>query len=307
MHVILPLLGSIIEAIRYLGPEFCALSIVEGRSTDSTFAILAGLKAELAAMGVPYFLSRSFVDPKASGENRIIALSYLHNLALEPLLEESRSRKSRFSSKPTVVFVNDVVLCPEDLLELLHQHILQSATMTCAFDWNAAGASFYDSWVSRSLSGNLFFEVTHDGKHWLADTMFFDHPDSAARWDQSLPIQVYSCWGGEMVTLDAVPFIRGDLAFRSSEKDECYMGEPMTLAKDLWELGVGKILAIPAVNVAYDYDTAREAKNARGYVQKVVSHMQYNTDDEVVKWQSNPPPMVKCIPVFDRQWWVAAV
>lgn len=80
----------------------------------------------------------------------------------------------------------------------------------------------------------------------------------------------------------------------------------MTLAKDLWELGIGKILAIPAVNVAYDYDTAREAKNARGYVQNVVSHMQYNTDDEVVEWKRNPPPMVKCMPVFDRQWWVAA-
>lgn len=72
-----------------------------------------------------------------------------------------------------------------------------------------------------------------------------------------------------MVTLDAVPIVRGDLAFRSSEKDECYMREPMTLAKDLWKLGVGKILAIPAVNIAYDYDAARGAKSERGYVQKL--------------------------------------
>lgn len=84
------------------------------------------------------------------------------------------------------------------------------------------------------------------------------------------------------MTLDAVPFVRGDLAFRSSEKDECYIGEPNTLAKDLWMLGVDKILAIPAVNVASYYDAAREAKGERGYVQKVVSQMQYNTDDEVV-------------------------
>lgn len=43
--------------MRFLGPQCCALSIVEGWSTDETYAILAGLKQELAAFGVPYFLS----------------------------------------------------------------------------------------------------------------------------------------------------------------------------------------------------------------------------------------------------------
>lgn len=306
MHIILPLMGTIVETMRYLGPEFCALSIVEGRSTDGTYAILAGLKTELAAMGVPYFLSRSYLDPKASGENRITALSHLRNLALESLIEEGKNKNGRLSSNPTILFINDVVLCPEDILELLHQRILQSATMTCAFDWNANGGSFYDSWVSRSMSGNLFFEVTHDSQHWLADDMFFDHPDSASRWDHSLPIQVYSCWGG-MVTLDAQPFIQGKVQFRSSEKDECYMGEPMTLAKDLWRLGLGKVLAVPSVNVAYEYDRARDAKDKRGYVDKIVGHTQYSKDEEIVRWQHSPPPQVKCMPVFGRQWWTTPI
>lgn len=110
-----------------------------------------------------------------------------------------------------------------------------------------------------------------------------------------------------MVTLDAAPFVRGDLAFRSSDKDECYIGELMTLAKDLWRLNLGKILAVPAVNVAYEYDTARDAKEVRGYIYKTIGYTRYNTDAELVKWQSTPPPMVKCMPVFDRQWWVAPV
>lgn len=70
-RVVLPLMGSIIEAIRYPSPEPCALAIVEGHPTDGTYAILTGLKAELATVGVQYFLSRSLVDLKANGENRI--------------------------------------------------------------------------------------------------------------------------------------------------------------------------------------------------------------------------------------------
>lgn len=132
-------------------------------------------------MVVPYFLPQSFVDPKASGENRITSLSHLRNLALKLLLEESRSRNSRFPSRTTVIFVNDIVLWLEDILESLHEHILQSATIICAFDWNPAGASCYDSWVLRSLLGNLLFEVTYDGKHWRADKTFFDRPDSVVR------------------------------------------------------------------------------------------------------------------------------
>ncbi|CAI7611749.1 unnamed protein product [Penicillium pancosmium] len=301
-HVIIPLLGSVIEAIRFLGPENCALSIVEGRSTDGTYAVLAGLKQELAALGVRYFLSRSFVSPKANGENRITALATLRNLALEPLFQVN-DRTTWLNKQPKIVFINDVVLCPEDILELLHQHSSQTATMTCAFDWNGGGDLFYDSWVSRSMSGNLFFEVTHDAAHWLGDDMFFDHPASKTRWDQSLPIQVYSCWGG-MVTLEAEPFLHKGISFRSSDTDECYMGEPMALAKDFWRAGLGKILAVPSVNVGYEYDGAQDAKGKRGYVHQIVGHIQYNSQDELVIWQESPPSMVKCMPVFSRQWWV---
>ena len=304
VHVIIPLMGAIIEAMRYLGPEHCALSIVEGRSRDGTHTILAGLKAELAAMGVPFFLSKSFVDPKALGENRITALSALRNQALEPLFQESKNRHSRLSSDPTIVFVNDIVLCPEDILELLHQRVSQSAAMTCAFDWNAHDGPFYDSWVSRSMSGNLFFEITHDGKYWLGQDMFFDHPDSADRWRQSLPIQVYSCWGG-MVTLDAKPFLQNKVTFRAPKNNECGMGEPMTLAQDLWRLGLGKILAVPTVHVAYEYDISRSAKEKHGYTHDAVASAQYNKAAEKVKWQESPPPMVKCMPVVNRQSWMA--
>ncbi|CAL5874461.1 uncharacterized protein PFLUO_LOCUS8757 [Penicillium psychrofluorescens] len=302
-HVILPLMGSIIEAMRYLGPERCALSIVEGRSTDGSYDILAGLKQELAAMGVPYFLLGSQMDPLAILDQRIPMLSKLRNIALEPLLEESRHKRSRLAPNPTVVFVNDIVLCPEDVLELLHQRVVQSATVTCSFDWREWGAAFYDQWVSRSMSGNLFFEVSHDGSTWFAQDMFFDHPESADRYNEGLPVQVYSCWGG-MITLDANLFLQRNLSFRGAEPGECYMGEPMALAKDCWRLGIGKILAVPSVNVAYEYDEAYYSKEMHGYVHETVGA--YNRSRELVEWQP-PPGQVKCMPVFERQFWVPPV
>lgn len=35
--------------------------------------------------------------------------------------------------------------------------------MTCAFDWIFNDTTFYDVWVSRTLVGDRFFEIPHDG------------------------------------------------------------------------------------------------------------------------------------------------
>ena len=110
------------------------------------------------------------------------------------------------------------------------------------------------------------------------------------------------------MTLAAAPFTQGNVSFRSSSEDECYMGEPMLLAKDLWKVGLGNILAVPNVNVAYEYESAREAKDVHGYVHNIVQdHAQYYAHDELVQWKKDPPPKVKCMPAFDRQWWVTPI
>ena len=48
------LIGSFIESIRFLGPQNCALSIVEGRSDDGTFEILSSLRKEVERIGIKY-------------------------------------------------------------------------------------------------------------------------------------------------------------------------------------------------------------------------------------------------------------
>ncbi|RDK47080.1 hypothetical protein M752DRAFT_69607 [Aspergillus phoenicis ATCC 13157] len=302
-HIMLPLMGTIVETMRFLGPEYCALSIVEGRSTDGTYDILNRLKSEMAAMGVRYYLSTSDLNPKAIWADRIKHLSTLRNQALAPLVSAGAGKFKPYAADATILFINDVVLCVEDLLELLYQHRQQDARMTCAFDWNAAGGPFYDSWVSRSMSGNLFFEITHDARYWLTQDMFFDDQPNQQRYARKLPVQVYSCWGG-MVILDAAPFVQRKLEFRNHKEGECHMGEPTLLAKDMWGQGLGKILAVPSVNVAYEYKATREAKDGQGYVHNVIESADYKAGKELVVWDKEPPVRIKCMPLFNQQSWV---
>lgn len=307
--VISRLMSSIVEAIRFLGPEHCAISVVEGRSDDGTYEILAALKMHVEAMGAHFFLSTSTINPKEKGQDRIGRSSELRNKALEPL-KVSAARgpinelDGMFSPDALIIFINDVALCPEDILELVFQHVNQGAHMTCAFDWIVDGTQFYDVWVSRSLVGNTFFEIPHDGSLSYSQDLFWDDPDGRHWFEAVQPFQVYSCWGG-MAVLDAVPFAEGVVTFRSSKPGECLMGGPTLLAKDLYRRGRGKILAVPAVNLAYSNDEAIQTKDVRGYVHNHVNVSRSMLDqEEIVSWQRAPPAMVKCLPTFDKPSWV---
>lgn len=163
------LMGSIIETIRFLGPENCALSIVEGNSNDGTPEVLEALRSEVEAMGTEYFYKTSTLDPKAGG--RIIGLAALRNLALQPMLDDTRGYSE---DDTTVVFLNDVAACMEDILELAYQRLHLAAVMTCAMDWTYLGQNptFYDVWISRTMSGESFFNIP-DGGSWDSVSVSF--------------------------------------------------------------------------------------------------------------------------------------
>jgi alpha-1,3-mannosyltransferase len=79
--------------------------------------VLDLLRPELHTLGLRYFLRSSDVDP-AQGQ-RIVKLAELCNLALEPLLSETIDLEADMDT--TVIFLNDVAICMEDIFELLHQ------------------------------------------------------------------------------------------------------------------------------------------------------------------------------------------
>ncbi|KAI9163794.1 Alpha-1,3-mannosyltransferase CMT1 [Paramyrothecium foliicola] len=278
------LLGSIVEAMRFLGPARCALSIVEGNSPDGTGDILIAMQPFMEDLGIAYFYNYSSIDP--SKGDRIQKLTQLRNLALDPLTQ----RLVHVSNTTTVLFINDVAACVEDILELALQRVSLGADMTCAMDWTfpegAQDPNFYDVWISRDIQGDTFFRIGNNGEWDLAWNLFPNNPDTKARLNHQLPFQVFACWNGA-TAFTAEPLLAG-LRFRqvNAAADECFQGEPELFCKDMWFWGYGKIAVIPSVNLEYTDKRGARVKIAKGYVNDIVKdHKQENSK---IEWQGPP-------------------
>jgi Cryptococcal mannosyltransferase 1 len=196
-----------------------------------------------------------------------------------------------------------VYACFDDALEVIYQAQSQTADITCAFDYDyeyAGKAKHYDIWVSRTISGNLV--------HHLAPVYPSFHKDPPSRWryENNLPIQAYSCWGG-MAVLNAEPFYKHHVAFRSaSKKGECHASECSIIAKDFWELGYGRVLMVPNAKVAYQADLHLQLRNDK-QAQISASTHSYNwpaieinsTEGEMVHWIFPGPNESACIDYGD--------
>ncbi|KAK7749703.1 hypothetical protein SLS53_000282 [Cytospora paraplurivora] len=290
------LLGSIVEAIRFLGPENCALSIVEGNSDDGTNEVLEAIRPEIEALGTEYFFQSSDVNPK-DGE-RIVSLAKLRNLALQPLLDDSR----RYSAQSTVVFLNDVAICMEDILELVYQRSLLGADMTCAMDWTYVGRdpTFYDVWISRTMNGESFFRIPEDRSWDYAWNLFWNDLETRNRYSAHLPFQVFSCWNGA-VTFTAEPILKRQVSFRGSNPGECFQGEPELFCKDLWYKGWNKIAVVPSVNLEYTDERGKDLKALKGYTSTWVGPEQ--DEKSKIDWNPNPPDQVKCMEIMEKPDW----
>ncbi|KUI61197.1 Alpha-1,3-mannosyltransferase CMT1 [Cytospora mali] len=292
------LLGSIVETIRFLGPENCALSIVEGNSDDGTPEVLAAIRPEIEALGTEYFFQSSDVNPKEGEGQRIVSLAKLRNLALQPLLDDAR----RYSADSTVVFLNDVAICMEDILELVYQRSFLGADMTCAMDWTYVGRdpTFYDIWISRTMTGESFFKIPEDGSWDYAWNLFWEDNDTKSRYSAHLPFQVFSCWNGA-VTFTAELILNREVLFRSNKPGECFQGEPELFCKDMWYKGWNKIAVVPSVNLEYTDDRGKDLKALKGYTSSWVGPEQ--DEKSKIDWNPNPPDQVKCMEVLERPEW----
>ena len=287
------------ETVRFLGPENCALSIVEGHSDDGTLEILDALRKEMRSLGLEFHLQTSNIDPQNG--DRIEALAALRNLALEPLLNNS----SQYSPDTAVIFVNDVAICMEDILELVHQRVFQNADMVCAMDWNDIEPVpiFYDIWVARAINGDTFWEIPPDGSWRHASNLFWNHPTSRQRYDEHKAFQVFGCWNGAVV-FSAKPMVQSNIRFRRSKPDECFAGEPRLFCKDLWVEGYSKIAVAPSVNLAYSDESAKKMKKLHGYVSEAVKGENLNDGSLKIVWDDKPPKQVKCMSSFEDRSWV---
>jgi alpha-1,3-mannosyltransferase len=293
------LIGSIVEVIRFLGPARCALSIVEGNSPDGTYDVLAALRPALDALTTTYYFQSTPLNPLAG--DRISGLAELRNLALGPLLNETEAPRYH-ATNTTVAFVNDVAICAEDILELLHQRRHLRADMVCAFDWTYVGAdpTFYDVWVAKDMAGDTFFRIPPDGSWDEAGTLFPSDPAARARHARLLPFQAFSCWNGA-TAFTASPVLDGLVRFRGPRDGECYQGEPQLFCKDLWWLGYGRIAVVPSVNLEYTDDKGKLVKALKGYTSENV--LGVRPEEEEIEWSATPPEQVRCMPSWEDQFW----
>lgn len=297
VEVLPRLLGSVIEVIKFLGPENCALSVVEGNSNDGTGEVLTALRHRLDKRIKTHFLLSVDIDPIDGNGSRYAKLAQLRNLALQPMLYEPE----RYMNA-TIIFLNDVAICPDDILELVHQRVVLGADMTCAVDWTFNPPPvFYDIFISRGMNGDIFFDIPPDTSWGRATYLFWNDPETKARFDAKKPIQVFACWNGAAI-FTAEPIVTRKIAFRGSREDlgECVKGEPELLCKDFWFHGYGKIAVVPTVNLEYSNDAAHQIKLAKGYTSHSVKPA---SEEYMIQWKP-PPDQVKCMPTFGEQSWV---
>ncbi|GJC78033.1 alpha-1,3-mannosyltransferase CMT1 [Colletotrichum liriopes] len=294
------LIGAVLEAMNVIGPENCALSIVEGISTDGTYETLYRLQAHMDKMGIAYYLQTSNIDSHSG--DRIGKLAKLRNLALEPMMAEAHT----YDPKATIVFLNDVAACTEDILELAYQKQIQGADMTCAMDYHFlrfaphnGEPSFYDSWISRAINGDTFLPIpdrTPKGSSGATSPTC-----SGTTRTPKTATSVFACWNGG-VAMTGEPFLSKKLDFRRSYPGECHTGEPTLLCKDLWNLGHGKIAVVPSVSLAYNVKDGRQIKEERGFASSWTV-IENSGAPPKINWQTEPPEMVKCMPTFRNQFW----
>ncbi|GAA5934655.1 hypothetical protein JCM3775_002017 [Rhodotorula graminis] len=314
--VVPSLVRALYTVLSSLGPSRFHVSVYENGSSDDTPVQLFLLAKVLRQLGAGFTIVS---DPKrragwTQGE-RIQGLAGLRNFVLEPLFDSPAGSFDR------VLFLNDVHLCEAELLEILLQHEVQGADMSCGMDWKELRIPefeddypllFYDVWVARDMQGLPFYEIKQPGGDWALPSPVLPMSASRPRYESLLPIQVYSCFNGVAV-LDAALFLPPhSLRFRAGsgggdEHSECFV-----LCSDIWRVlspvrldgtpnkdGRGaRIQVVPRASVGYrvdEYDNARQDRNTTAF-ELDGDERRAQQASEMVEWERWPPKLVTTYP-----------
>lgn len=251
-HVMPTFFQSLSTLLPLMSPSRFFISITENGSKDRTPTLLRILARMLRIFGTSYRIESEGETHIADKKNhmRIAVLAAVRNLALQPLLDGALGKYD------TVLFINDVIHCPADILEVLYQHWRQKADMSCSVDWHW-GPMIYDRWVIRSMTGHPYYEHDAVQKFWdqqqLVPAPLLPHPEDAKereRFERRLPTQVFSCWNG-MAAMDARAFYPPrNIRFREATNDperqhtdkqsECFL-----IPVDFWKKQMGRIQVVP--------------------------------------------------------------
>ncbi|KAG6825913.1 hypothetical protein H0H92_001883 [Tricholoma furcatifolium] len=244
--VIPDLFATLFRVSAILGYHNVYISIYENGSTDQTKALLRIFDALTRSVGIRITI-RTSMRTRGAFNHRIEYLAEVRNAAFVPLHELRDAENEYFD---TIIFMNDILPCVDDLLELIYQSRVNNAGITCASDYmyhDEIGAPvFYDNWVARDINGTALENAPFE--------KIFHHQEASGRFQRHLPVQVQSCWNG-IAILDPAPFYSPpQVRFRMARitEGECSASECSLICNDYWEAGYGRIMMVPRVKLAYD-------------------------------------------------------
>lgn len=244
--IIPDLFATLFRVAAILGYHNVYVSIYENGSTDQTKALLRIFDALTRSVGMRITI-RTSMRTRGAFNHRIEYLAEVRNAAFVPLHELRDSENEYFD---TIIFMNDILPCVDDLLELIWQSRKNNAGITCASDYmyheEIGSPVFYDNWVARDINGTALENAPFE--------RIFHHPESSQRFQRHLPVQVQSCWNG-IAVLDPAPFYSPPhVRFRMARimEQECSASECSLICNDYWEAGYGRIMMVPRVKLAYD-------------------------------------------------------
>ncbi|WVQ86291.1 hypothetical protein IAT38_008459 [Cryptococcus sp. DSM 104549] len=280
----------------FLGPESLTFSLMEGDSADGSGEILAhAMRAHLLNIGVPpanIHIQTHLPKVDWDADHRIDLLAQMRNAGMQPFYDSIPAGHSPDGHPWTgVVFFNDVYLSATHYLELMHQHFKQDADMTCG--WDHAGRWFYDGWVGRDMSGDLYtpFPVKEEDKD-LPQKLFPSSPQTLERYKRMLPFQVFAAWNGIAVMSPQPFFPPYNVRFRrgtprTEDFWECQASESSFISWDFWKYGFGRVAVVPGVHATY----GKEDAMMRGWVE---FPQEGDGLRETITWNDNPPTKVRC-------------
>ncbi|GAA98254.1 glycosyltransferase family 69 protein [Mixia osmundae IAM 14324] len=264
--IIPDLFSTMLKISAILGYHNVFISVYENGSKDQTKALLRLFDAVARSVGLRVVI-RTSLRTRGAFNHRIEYLAEVRNAALAPLAELREAEGEVFDS---VIFMNDVLPCLDDLMELVWQSRRQNAGITCGADYifhdDLGSPVFYDNWVARDTNGTALENAPFE--------MVFKAPESNWRFQRHLPIQVQSCWNG-IAVLDPAPlYMHPAVKFRMANlaKGECSASECSLICNDYMAAGYGRIMMVSRVKLAYDkqvFDLTHPARRnltvIRGY------------------------------------------
>ncbi|KAI3658326.1 hypothetical protein MP638_004159 [Amoeboaphelidium occidentale] len=237
------------------------VTIYESGSNDLTKALLRMLEKSLTERGIQHIItSDNFI--LYPDEHRIDHLAAARNRAIDQAFEMFNDVQF-----DRILFMNDILFCADDILELLLQSYENDADLTCGLDYDqdADGLGFYDIWVARDIKGRMFSKRPLNA--------FTSDVSSNRLIEEQQPFQVGCCWNG-MSVIKAMPLYDNGVRFRRSHSkvldeshpkfaelrkiyssrqlyEECAGSERTSFCKDLHRAGYSKFIIVPKAKFAY--------------------------------------------------------